>query len=148
MNIDEILNNSERFQENIDSNNTDFILSIIGKCAQNNGTEVYITKKSNEEFKNLELASMQSLFTLGTQNKYELHFNFGEEENEKILNSQEKQELFIKKYKTLIAKDLNIDEQKFIFKDIHRGSVNISFLHMESTKELNNSLYKLKGKYK
>ena len=88
--MDEILNDLNKVTDGVNSyapNNSDFILSIIGKCAQNNGTEIYISKKSSEEYENLESASIQSLFSLGTLTKYELHFNFGEEENEKILNS-------------------------------------------------------------
>ena len=51
--IDETLNNFDKVSDGINSNNSDFILSIIGKCAQNNGTEVIIAKKQNEQFKNL-----------------------------------------------------------------------------------------------
>ena len=78
---DEILNDLDQVIDGINSNSSDFILSVIGKCVENNGTEVYITKKSNEEYKNLELASIQSLFSLGNQKKFVLHFNFGKEED-------------------------------------------------------------------
>ena len=81
------------------------------------------------------------------QKKYELHFNFGEEENEKVLNSSEIQNQFIKKYKSLIAKELKIDEKNLIFKDIHRGSLAVSFLQIKSSNDLKNSIYNLKGKY-
>jgi len=145
--MDEVLKDSEKAFDEIDSVNSDFILSVIGKCAQKNGIEVYITKKSNEDYKNLELASVQSLFILGMQKKYELHFNFGEEENEKVLNSSEIQNQFIKKYKSLIAKELKIDEKNLIFKDIHRGSLAVSFLQIKSSNDLKNSIYNLKGKY-
>ena len=47
--------------------------ALIGKCVENNGTEVYITKKESEEYKNLELASIQSLFSLGNQKKFVFH---------------------------------------------------------------------------
>ena len=147
INMDEVLKDTERFLDGIDSVNSDFILSVIGKCAQNNGTEVYITKKSSEDYKNLELASVQSLFILGTQKKYEFHLNFGEEENEKILNYPELQNKFIKKYKQLIAKELKIDEKYLILQDIHRGSLAFSFLQIKSPIDLRNSISNLKGKY-
>ena len=144
---DEILNDLDQVIDGINSNSSDFILSVIGKCVENNGTEVYITKKSNEEFKNLELASMQSLFSLGNQKKFVLHFNFGKEEDENILKSPEKQEDFIKVYKPLIAKEINIDENNLIFKDFHRGCVGVSCVQVESSEESDKSLLNLQGKF-
>ena len=41
MNMDEVLKDSERVFDGIDSVNSNFILTVIGKCAQNNGKEVY-----------------------------------------------------------------------------------------------------------
>ena len=144
---DEILNDLDQVIDGINSNSSDFILSVIGKCVENNGTEVYITKKSNEEYKNLELASIQSLFSLGNQKKFVLHFNFGKEEDENILKSPEKQEDFIKVYKPLIAKEINIDENNLIFKDIHRGCLGVSFVQVESSEESDKSLLNLQGKF-
>ena len=144
---DEILNDLDQVIDGINSNSSDFILSVIGKCVENNGTEVYITKKSNEEFKNLELASVQSLFSLGNQKKFVLHFNFGKEEDENILKSPEKQEDFIKVYKPLIAKEINIDENNLIFKDFHRGCVGVSCVQVESSEESDKSLLNLQGKF-
>ena len=147
--MDEILNDLNKVTDGVNSyapNNSDFILSIIGKCAQNNGTEIYISKKSSEEYENLESASIQSLFSLGTLTKYELHFNFGEEENEKILNSHEEQEKFIKKYKHKIASELKIDINNLIFKDIHRGSLGVSCLQIEE-KDSDKSIQDLEGKF-
>ena len=150
INMDKVLKDSREVFDginSINSVNSDLILSIIGKCAQNNGIEVYITGKSSENYKNLELASVQSLFILGTQKKYELHFNFGEEENEKILNYPVIHKDFIKKYKPLIAKELKIEEDNLIFQDIHRGSVAVSCLQFKSSIDLEHSIPALKGKY-
>ena len=144
---DEILNDLDQVIDGINSNSSDFILSVIGKCVENNGTEVYITKKSNEEYKNLELASIQSLFSLGNQKKFVFHFNFGKEEDENILKSPEKQEDFIKVYKPLIAKEINIDENNLIFKDFHRGCVGVSCVQVESSEESDKSLLNLQGKF-
>ena len=55
--FDEVLN-SDDTHEKINSNDSEFILSLIGKCAQNNGTEVYIIKRPNEEIKDIEFASI------------------------------------------------------------------------------------------
>ena len=89
--FEEVLN-SDDIHEKINSNDSEFISSLIGKCAQNNGTEVYInitnyiTKKPNEEIKDIEFASIQSLFSLGTQNMFTLHFGFDDATIEQIIN--------------------------------------------------------------
>ena len=144
---EEILNDFDKVTEGIKTNNSDFLLSIIGKCVEKNGTEVYITKKASDDYKNLELASIQSLFSLGTQKKFVFHFNFGKEKDEEILNSPEKQEEFIKTYKPKIAKELNIDENNLIFKDIHRGCLGVSCVQVESSEESEKSLLNLQGKF-
>ena len=123
--IDEILSDIHQISDGINSNKQEFILSLIGKIAQNNGTEVYINRKPNEKFNNIDIASIQSFFSLGNQTKYVLHFNFGVE-NENILNSPEKKKDFIQTYKPIIAKELEINEKNLIFRDIHRGSIGIS----------------------
>ena len=144
---EEILNDFKEFSYGIKTNNSDVILSLLGKCVENNGTEVYITKKASEDYKNLELASTQSLFSLGTQKKYELHFNFNEKENEELLNSPEKQEMFINIYKPLITKELNIDEKNLILKDFHRGCVGVSCSQVESSENSDLAIQNLQGKF-
>ena len=143
---DEILNNLDNVLDGINKNTPEFILSLIGKSVENNGTELYITKNPNEHFKNLELASVQSLFSFATKNKYELHFNFGKEENEKILNSEEKQEELLQNYKIKISKELNIYSDNLIFRDIHRGSVGASCLVLDPPEGLEQSINNLEGK--
>ena len=147
INIDETLNNLDKVLDGINSNSPEFILSLIGKCGLNNGTDVYISKNSNEDFKNLELASMQSFFSLGTQNKYELHFDFGEEENENILNSPKKQKEFLRKYKKIISSELKINKHNLIFKDVHRGSLGVSSLPLEESEKTGNAMGNLEGKF-
>ena len=144
--IDENLNDLDKVIDGINNNSPEFILSVIGKCASNNGTEIYISKKSSEVFKDIELSSIQSLFSLGTQKKYELHFDLGEKENEMILNDSKKQEEFLQKYKKMLSKELNLKEDDFIFKDIHRGSLGASLAIVESTDQSENSVKNLEGK--
>ena len=143
---EEILYDVDKVLDGINSNSPEFILSVIGKCVENNGTELYITKDQNKDFKNLELASVQSLFSFATKKKYELHFNFGEEENEKILDSEEKQEEFLKKYKKLISAELKIKIDNLILRDIHRGSLGASCLILHPPEGLENSINNLEGK--
>ena len=83
-------------------------------------------KKKDENFDKIELASIQSIFTLSDHKKYELHFDFGDEENENIIKDPIKTEQFIKTYKEKIAKELNIKTQNIILTDVHHGSLGVN----------------------
>ena len=143
--IDETLNDVDNVYDNLNSMDKDnFILSLVGKCLEKNGTEVSISKKKDEKFKDIELASIQSLFSLGSQKKYELHFDFGEENNKKILNEKEEKEKFLKKWKPILAKKLNIFEEQLILTDVHSGSLGVHAAIINSTKENEKAMKELK----
>ena len=145
--IDSTINNIEKITKNLNSNeNSDFVLSIIGKCLENNGTKVYISKQKNNKFKNIEFASIQSIFSLGTHKKYEIHFDFGEELNAKILNDQIIQEKFISIYSNKISKFLNTDIDNLILTDLNPGSVKAHLSIINPTKEMEKNICKLEGK--
>ena len=92
------------------------------------------------------MASIQSLITLGNQKKYEFHFDFGEEENNKILNDSKERENFIKKWKEKISQSLNININNLIFTNLHHGSVGVDVSIMEGTKKDEEALLALQGK--
>jgi len=101
-------------------------------------------KKKDEKFKDIELASIQNLFSLGSQKKYELHFDFGNENNKKILNEKEEKEKFLKKWKPILAKKLNIFEEQLILTDVHSGSLAVHAAIINSTKENEKAMKELK----
>jgi hypothetical protein len=82
--IDNTIGYLDNFTKELNENN-DYVLSLLGKSVENNGTEMNISKKKDENFAKIELASIQSIFTLSDKKKFELHFDFGDIENEKIL---------------------------------------------------------------
>ena len=84
--IDNTIGYLDNFGKEFNKNN-DYILSLLGKSVENNGIEMNISKKKDENFEKIELASIQSIFTLSDQKKYELHFDFGDEENEGIIKN-------------------------------------------------------------
>ena len=134
--IDKTLNDKDNIYKNLNNlDDNNFILSLFGKYIENNGTEVSISKKKDEKFKDIELASVQSLFSLGNQKKYELHFNFGKEINKKILNEPKEKEKFLEEWKTKLCKKLKIDKDKIILTDVHRGSVAVHAVILGSTHE-------------
>ena len=114
-------------------NNESFLLSIFGKFLENNGIEVNISKKKDNIFKDIELASIQTLFSFGNQKKYELHFDFGEDNNKKILNDPEEKEKFLNDWKIKISQKLNIGEDDLILTNIHKGSVAVHLVIINST---------------
>ena len=137
--INETLNDEENLYDNLNSlDNESFLLSLFGKCIENNGIEVGILKKKDVKFKDMELASMQSLLSLGQEKKLELHFDFGENENKKILNDPKEKEKFLKDWKIKLCKKLNISEDKLILSDVHRGSVAAHIVIVDSTPETDN----------
>ena len=137
INIDNTVSYLDNFSKELNENNN-YVLSLLGKSVETNGIEMNVSKKKDENFGKIELASIQSIFTLSEQKKYELHFNFGEEENEKIIKDENKQKEFIEKYKKIISKELNIKIENIILADIHHGSlgVNLSILN-EGKKNVN-----------
>ena len=114
-------------------NDESYLLSIFGKFLENNDIEVNISKKKDNIFKDIELASIQTLFSLGNQIKYELHFDFGEDTNRKILNNPEEKEKFLKDWKIKIAQKLNINDDDLILTNVHRGSVAVHLVIINST---------------
>ena len=105
-----------------------------------------ISKKKDEMFEKIELASIQSIFTLSDQKKYELHFDFGDEENEKIINNPIAKENFIKKYKEKIAKELKIKTENIILTDVHHGSLGVDLSIVNEGKTGSEDVKKLEGK--
>ena len=118
--------NVENINKDFNSkDNSNLVLSLLGKCIENNGIEISISKNQEKKFKNIELASIQSLFSLGNQKKYELHFDFGEEQNKNILENPEKKEEFLIEWKTKIAEKLNIKMENIILTEVHHGCVGV-----------------------
>ena len=120
-------------------------LSLLGKCIQNNGIELNISKTEEKKFKNIELASIQSLFSLGSQKKFEFHFDFGKEINQKILESKEEQEKFLNEWKTKISQKLNINSKNLILTDVHHGCVGVYGSVINSTKKQEEAILSLGG---
>ena len=146
LNINNTINVLDNYSKDLNESN-DYILSLLGKSVENNGIEINVSKKKDENFGKIELASLQSIFTLSDHKKYELHFNFGNEENEKIINEPDKQEEFLKKYKMKISEELKLKPENIILTDVHHGSlgVNLSIVNggnkgFKDVKQLENKL--------
>jgi len=134
--INQPLNDFDNIYKNLNQfNDGEFWLSLFSKCLDNKGIEIVLAKKNDEKFKNIELAFFHSLISLGNYNKYELHFDFGKYVNKKILTDPTEKENFLKQWKIEIANKLNIDENKFIFTDLHYGSIAVYVVFLDKTIE-------------
>ena len=126
------------------SNHRDFILALFGKFLEINGTKTYIMKKKIKEFDNLELSSIQTLFSLGSQRKYEIHFDFGKTKNFEILKDTKIQNKFLNKYKNKIAKILNINENRIIFKGVKFGTDTVKLAIIDQSLQEEQNIVNLK----
>ena len=133
---DEYLNDIKYYAKTVNSaEDGNFILSLMAKMIEENNTNVFITKIKDSQFQNLELVSLQAFLCLGNQEKYELHFDFGEEENEKILSNEKDAQIFIKDLKKELSQLLKINEDRLIITNVHHGSLAIDFLVYDETKK-------------
>ena len=108
-----------------------FILSLLSKCFEKNGTEILIVKDNDNNSEKLELISLQLLFPLLQEKKYEILFDFGEVENLKILSDKDTSIEFLRYWKNIIAKNLEINPENLIFTDLHLGSVGVHAVSLE-----------------
>ena len=146
--IDKTLDKFENISKEINSNESDYVLSLVGKILEKNGTEMNISKNKNEKLNKIELTSLQYLFTLGNKKKFELHFDFGEEQNKKIFSDPLEKEKFLKEYKKKISEKLQINEENLILTNIHHGcvGVDVSILNQNiNDANVKNNLQQIEG---
>ena len=130
--LNDIKNYSKELNSEKDGN---FILSLLGKIIKEDQAKVYITMKKDERFNDIELASLQTYLCLKDQEKYELHFDLGEEFNKKILSNDCEQKLFIDKLKNDLSKTLKTDKNRIILTNVHHGCFATDCLIIDKTKE-------------
>ena len=84
---------------------------------------------------------------LAKKKKYDLHFEFGEERNEELLNNEEEYENFKKDLKKKLSKDYHISEDKIIITFPQRGSFHVQVIFQsEEFNDLNLDEFKEKFK--
>ena len=155
INVNEIIKDYNKVNKNLNSKDSGvFILSLLSKYYAKKGIEINITKVKDRRLKdiNIDLASIQYLFSFGEMKKYVLHFDFGEKSNQEILNNEEIKNNFIVKMKNKIISILKIDINNIILTNIHYGCVTIDCIFLnqkiiyEKLKEkLNNESMQIKN---
>ena len=122
-----------------------FILAILGKFLEQNGTKVNILKQKDKELDNIELSSLQALFSLGTQRKYYIHFGLGESKTYEILNNKSEQLKFLETYKEKISNILKINKDRIILKDVRFGCTQVTFSIVDQNYHEDGIIHRLKG---
>ena len=110
-----------------DEDNENFAVGVLAKSLENAGISTVIEKKS--ENIDVSNASLQFLTSgLAYKKKLTMTYDFGENENNKILYDKKYQKNFIEKEKTKISKHLGILEKFITICNIRKGSAKYDFI--------------------
>jgi len=112
-----------------------FSLGLLSKNLESLGIEASIEKDdnyfgNNENNENEASATGLQFLSSGLikKKKYKLHFDFGKERNDEILNDKTEYEKFKENLKLKISKDYNISTDKIVVTFPERGSVVVQVL--------------------
>ena len=111
------------------SNDQVYALGIFSKVLENQGMVTAIEKGSGEEEKQTAMTTMQFLVNgMSNRNKYNLHFDFGKEKNDKLLNDEEERIKFHDKLRKKLSKEYKIHEEDIIITFPRKGSYQVSVI--------------------
>ena len=147
-------NNPEKFIETSEAlkleqeDNGLFALGLLSQNLEGIGIETAIEKDVGEDEQDAAATCLQFISNgLAKKKKYDLHFEFGEERNEELLNNKDEFENFKKDLKKKLSKDYHIPEDKIIVTFPQKGSFHVQVIFQnEEFNELN--LDEFKDKFK
>ena len=114
-----------------------FALGLLSKNLEDLGIETAIEKNENLGEQNADLTGLQFLTNgLINKKKYDLHFEFGEQRNNELLNNKVEYEKFKQKLKLKLSKDYNIPPEKIIVTLPQKGSFRVQIIFQ--SEEFNN----------
>ena len=104
-------------------------LSIFSKSLENQGMTTAIQKETEGEDKNTLQTMLQFLVNgISNKTKYNLHFDFGEEKNKKLLKEENERKKFHEKLRKKLSKDFNINEEYIIITFPRKGSYQVTII--------------------
>ena len=128
-----------------------FCLGILAQNLEDIGIMTAIEKNSSEDEDSQNTAdTVLEFITSGMieKKKYSLHFDFGDERNEELLNDKNEQEKFNNKLRKKLSLEYNIPEEKIIVTNPQKGSYKVQVIFQTDTfKNDDVNLSKLKKKY-
>ena len=88
-----------------------------------------VEKNSGEEEKKTAMTTLQFLVNgMSNRTKYNLHFDFGDEKNAKLLNDEEESLKLHDKIRKKLSKEYNINEEDIIITFPRKGSYQVSVI--------------------
>ena len=125
-----------------------FALGLLSQNLEDIGVETAIEKDSDKDEGEEGITSFQFITNgMITKKKYDLHFEFGEERNEQLLNNKNEYEEFKKNLKLKLSKDYNIPVDKIIVTFPQKGSFHVHVIFQSD--EFNNlDIQEFKNKFK
>ena len=134
--IEEKKNNPDKFiptekalQET--NNKQIFCLGILAKSLENCGIVTAIEKNPSSDVQSQDASNTVLQFItngLINKNKYNFHFDFGEERNNELLNNKIEQKMFNYKLRKKLSIEYNIPEDKIILTNPQKGSYEIQVI--------------------
>ena len=145
-------NNPEKFIsiEEIIKNKSDtqtYALGIFSKVLENQGMVTAIEKDNSEDAINTAATSMQFLVNgMSNKNKYDLYFDLGEDDNNKLLNIEEERIKFHDKLRKKLDKEYNMNEEDIIITFPRKGSYLVTVIFKSQDFLLNENELMMKFK--
>ena len=128
-----------------------FCLGILAQNLEDIGIMTAIEKNSSEDEDSQNTAdTVLEFITSGMieKKKYSLHFDFGDERNEELLNDKNEQEKFNNKLRKKLSLEYNIPEEKVIVTNPQKGSYQVQVIFQTDTfNDDDVNLSELKKKY-
>ena len=108
-----------------------FCLGVLAQSLENVGIVTAIEKNPSSDAKSQDASNTVLQFItngLINKNKYNFHFDFGEERNNELLNNKIEQKKFNDKLRKKLSIEYNIPEDKIILTNPQRGSYEIQVI--------------------
>ncbi len=103
-----------------------FIMGLLAQNLENQGVITAIEKESSNNEDGSAMTSLQFMMNgMGTQKKFDFHFDLGSEKNEELLNDENEQKKFNEKLKKKLAKEYGINEDEIIVSFPQKGSYKV-----------------------
>ena len=114
-----------------------FALGLLSNNLEELGIETAIETNQNSDNDNEDVTMFQFLCNgMINKKKYDLHFEFGEERNNELLNNKEEYEKFKENLKLKLSKDYGIPPEKIIVTLPQKGSFHVQVIFQ--SEEFNN----------
>ncbi len=128
----------EIIQKKDEENNDIFALGIFSKALESQGMVTAIEKNNDEDSQKSAQTTLQFLVNgMSDKSKYNLHFDFGKEKNNKLLEDENERKKFHDKLREKLSKEYNINEEDIIITFPRRGSYQVTIIFKSQDFELN-----------